>query len=198
MSKSPIKKKAIKKAETVTPLVSAEKPLVNKQRTSRLAPRQSKSGRPKGKKVMGRPLGRKVTVTGARVNLARGGVRIYTDEVVDNYSLNFREWLSASPDNIFICDWCEHAKIGYCTYDDWISRGHVEFTKVYNDWKRKQGHKVYQGALSKKFDSGFSKFALCCNHGYKDPSTHVQVTGAENTPLSVIIGLADGDSKTIK
>lgn len=119
-----------------------------------------------------------------------GTPETYTDEIIEKYADELLEWIK-DPSHIFAKQFSLEKMIHPDCMQRW-SKKNEKFRRAYNISVAMQELKINQGALTKTFDSGFSKFLLINNHGYSDKTeSKVQVEGTFKSILQEIEGKSE-------
>jgi hypothetical protein len=93
----------------------------------------------------------------------------YTDEILDKLSKSLTKWVDKCREEEelhLLSEWCLDNNFSVCNFKRYTDK-HEKFKEAHEYAKDYQAHQVSKGALTKKYDSGFSQFFLGCAHQWK-------------------------------
>lgn len=124
-----------------------------------------------------------------------GRPRKYSLQDIERFADEFMEWLKDSS-HIWIKDFTLEKQIDPDLMSEWAVESE-KFNGVLKFAKKKQESLLCNGALTKTFSEGFTKFVLVNHHeGWKEKSETTLLGDAAN-PLSFIINSTDGKTKDL-
>ncbi len=107
---------------------------------------------------------------------------IWTDQRIEEEAEALREWLKGE-NNYYFYEFCYERDLP----EEWPSRfakKNERFNQAYRKARLKQQIVVGKNALTKNFDSGFSKWFLQCNYRWKEDTDTSGLEESMSTPGS--------------
>lgn len=143
----------------------------------------------KHKKIdMGAPKGHKPYNT----NGEGGRPRDWDEKCIEIERLALEDWIN-NPDNYFFNSFLNERRLTaenierFCNYSK-------RFRETCIIAKGIQEQRIVEGAMTRKFDSSFSKFVLQNKAGWVEKQ---QISGDKSQPLAIALTASDGESKDL-
>jgi hypothetical protein len=123
-----------------------------------------------------------------------GSPKIHTKEFIENEAEELNKWMQKEG-NIFFNRFALMRGYHPQRLTEFAEKS-VRFAEVFTMAKKWQELIISEGAITKEFSDGFSKFILINHHGWADKS-ETKVSGDAENPLSFLMTQADGQSKDL-
>lgn len=114
-----------------------------------------------------------------------GRPKKYTEEFINRQADELIIWLR-EPKNIFFEDFLLDQDLNPQLMAIW-AKENDKFSSAYDIAYQRQASRIKNGAITKDFSDGFSKFILINNHGYSD-KTETKISGDAVDPLVFVLG----------
>lgn len=122
-----------------------------------------------------------------------GRPEIWTEEVLEKEILALFDWLNASEDNYYVCEFAETRGYPPQWLDGFATKSPT-FSLALSRARSIMERRIVKGSMDRTYDGNFAKFVLANKAGWRERQ---EISGSKDDPLSNILINIDGRTKEI-